>query len=166
MPLDISHFHTAPAIQSGYTKRIGSDTQPGVDYSIYGGPYLGSGYKAINHRAYFLAPVDGRYTLTASSPDEAVFIWVGEKAYNGNYNNGNPDLEVDLYDGPASFTFQAYARTPIALRILFINGDGDAHFGISLTNAAGKVIFGATDVVDTPFFIPYTCDCSSPPFQP
>lgn len=146
--------------------RIGSNTERGVDYKIYGGPTLNSEYKAINHRAYFVAPADGLYKLSISIPDEAVFVWIGDKAYNGNYNNQNTDIQVLQGVPGKSFTFQAYKASPIPLRILFINGAGEVRFGIKLTNQAGDVLFGPDAVAETPFFIPYTCDCKSPPFQP
>lgn len=164
--VDMSDFHNAPAYQSGFTKRIGTDTREPGEYNIYGGAPTHAAYKAINHRAYFLAPTDGVYTLTVSSPDEAVFIWVGDNAYNGKYTSDNADLVLLLKRPNQSFKFKADAKIPIALRILYINAAGEARFGITMTDPAGKVIFGADAVADTPFFIPYTCDCSSPPFQP
>lgn len=164
--IDATIFHSKPAIQRGYTKRIGFRIPSDAPASIYGGSPINAALKAINHRAYFLAPTTEIYTVTSSSPDDAVFVWVGPDAFNARYTTANANIAQVLRQRPVSFGFLAEAGVPLPLRVLYINGPTFVSFGIEIKDPAGNVIFGENAVADTPFFIPYTCDRKSPPFQP
>lgn len=164
--VDISHFQKTTPDQTGFTKSIGwVATDPTVTYSIYGGDAIFAPYKAVHHRAYFVPPTTGTYKLTASTFDDALFVWVGANAYSGKYTRDNADLFLLLGQAAKSLEIAGIAGAPMAIRILFVNAFGAANFQISMTKPDGTVFFDATAVADTPFFIPYTCSWSSPPFD-
>ena len=101
----VSHFHTAPILQSGITKKLAYGNQP--DYfvnttvSIYGGDSISLIGKAVQHWAYFRVKESGKYFISDVGLGSLVFMW-----------NGNPALESFVFGGNQAYFGAPYGSRP------------------------------------------------------
>lgn len=72
-------------------KVYGTDTGQPAEYFI------------LQHLAYFKPASTGNYVFEIGAPDDAVYLWLGDKAKSG-FNNANADLVAWLAGGVKKFT--------------------------------------------------------------
>lgn len=92
-------------------------------------------------------------------------VWVGDNAYSGKYTRDNAALVLLLGQTAKPLEIEGVVGVPMAFRMLFVNAYGAANFQISITKPDGTVLMDAGGAKETPFFIPYTCDGTSPAFK-
>jgi hypothetical protein len=95
-------------------------------------------YAALAHRAYFLPKQTGTYTLVIYS-DDIGLIWLGANAVSG-WTVDNADVVAIVYNGPATYTFQATAGDVIPFRILYANAIGESGLSVTFTAPDGSLI--------------------------
>lgn len=164
--LSVTYFHNAKVEQDGFTNYIGfTNSQTGVPFSIYGGAPISTESIAVNHRGYFLAPISGLYKIAFKNTDDNTFFWIGESAYNGNYNARNAAYARSVSQPHGSYQGILIAGEYYPFRVLFVNGYDPTAFDVEVTDPMGNVIVSSTVAANTCFF-QFTCDYSSPPFDP
>lgn len=95
-------------------------------------------------------------------------MWIGENAYNGRYIRLNASLEQGYTSGVGtkSYKITLEAGKYYAFRILVVNGQGAASFALSVSAPDGTVLISPNTDAETPFFVQFSCDGTSPAFQP
>lgn len=119
---------------------------------------------ALNHRAYFVPPTSGDYTITVKGSDDITFCWFGPKALNGNYNANNADITVGVKIGEGKGAWSFVAGVWYPFRCLQVNGVGPVDFGLTFSGPHGEDMLSATEK-DMPWFRSHSCDGSYAPFQ-
>lgn len=171
---DPTTFDDQTPFAKGVTNTIGIPyySQPdGVsqDYqsqNIYG-QELPWDYYTIDHQAYFLAPIDGVYTIKFSGTDDLAVIYVGAKAYSG-YKKDNFDFRATYYpdtngqQSSASQSFNFVQGSYIPIRVFFTDANVNAGFDFTIT---GPQPFDQPGSLND-FFVQYSCDGSSAPAFP
>ncbi|KAK6218787.1 hypothetical protein LQW54_002713 [Pestalotiopsis sp. IQ-011] len=117
-----------------------------------------SAFFALDHKAYFFAPVAGRYVFSVTNVDDAVFLWLGPKAYAG-WTRANAD-GFGVYDEGAGFA-RAFADLAageyVPVRLMLAQSQGPASFNFFVAAPDGTNIV-SPDVVDSPYLVQFSCD--------
>lgn len=127
----------------------------GTVISIYGSPVeFQSEYFIINHRGYIFAQLTGTYTISVSSVDDTVCLWLGATAETGwTRSNDNIDASYDNAPGTETITYNLMAGQWLPIRIVYAQAQGDATFSLSITAPDGSV----------PPFFQDSCDGTAAP---
>jgi hypothetical protein len=172
-----SSFHPASfkrtvPIFVGTTRQIGGlYNAPGTDPvgPIYGSSDLALDYFALNHHGYMYACEAGTYKFDIPYANDAVYLWIGAKAYAG-WTEGNADAKA-LYNQPdhiagrASFEIDLPASVYIPIRIVYGQAQYGGGFTFTITSPSGKILVDS-DVASNPFIVRYSCDGVSAPQYP
>ncbi|QKD57945.2 GLEYA domain-containing protein [Fusarium oxysporum Fo47] len=171
--LDVSHFATTAPTYNGVTRSIGI-TEPGGVKAGNSGPaqviYPGSPsqtwqYKAVNHRAFLYAPINGTYSVVVPYSDEVTLVWFGNKALS-TWTRANADLQQNYSSGPSSsmtFKIQLTAGTYTPFRVFWANAQGDYSMIITVTAPDGTVIVDGSGS-SSQYFVRFACDSSTPSY--
>jgi hypothetical protein len=173
--LNISYFATASPTFTGVTRSIGI-TEPGGVKSGNSGPaqiiYPGAPsqtwqYKAVNHRAYLYAPINGTYSVVVPYSDEVTLVWFGSKALSAwSKARSSADLAQNYSWGPSSaqtFKIQLTAGTYTPFRVFWANAQGDYSMIVTVTAPDGTVIVDGSGS-SSKYFVRFACDSSTPSF--
>lgn len=118
-------------------------------------------YFAINHHAYLYACQAGTYHISIPYANDAVYAWIGAKAYAG-WADENADLKA-LYDQPdhiaghANYTFSIPAATYVPIRFFYGQAQYGGGFTFNLTTPSGQVVVSNTEF-SSPYVVQYSCD--------
>ncbi|EXA30472.1 hypothetical protein FOVG_18170 [Fusarium oxysporum f. sp. pisi HDV247] len=173
--LNVSYFATSAPTYTGITKSIGI-TEPGGVKAGNSGPaqaiYPGSPsqtwqYKAVNHRAFLYAPINGTYSVVVPYSDEVTLVWVGDKALSTwSRARSSADLAQNYSSGPSSsmtFKIQLTAGTYTPFRVFWANAQGDYSMIVTVTAPDGTVIVDGSGS-SSKYFIRFACDSSTPSY--
>ncbi|KAM0261329.1 hypothetical protein ACHAPA_009802 [Fusarium lateritium] len=171
--LNATYFGTATPTYTGITSAIGI-TEPGGVKAGNSGPaqviYPGSPsqtwqYKAVNHRAFLYAPINGTYTVNVPYSDEITLVWFGNKALS-TWTRANADLEQGYSYGPSSaktLNMQLTAGTYTPFRVFWANAQGDYSMIVTVTAPDGTVIVNGSGS-SSKYFVRFACDSSTPTY--
>ncbi|CAG7557791.1 unnamed protein product [Fusarium equiseti] len=158
-------FKQANPVYIGTTRQIGGLYQPGN--GAQSGPIYGSSrnldldYFALNHHAYLYACEAGTYKFNIPYANDAVYLWLGAKAYGG-WSSGNADAKA-LYNQPdhiagrASYEVDIPAGAYIPLRFVYGQAQYGGGFTFTVTSPSGQVLV-SNDVASSPYIVRYSCD--------
>ncbi|KAM0240883.1 hypothetical protein ACHAP5_007747 [Fusarium lateritium] len=157
----------------GTTPRIGGlFNGPGNAPS---GPIYGSStdldldYFALNHHGYIYACEGGTYKFDIPYANDAVYLWLGAKAYAG-WTEGNADAKAlynqpDHIAGSASFQIDLPADVFIPIRIFYGQAQYGGGFQFTVTSPSGRIIVDS-DAASNPLIVRYSCDGVMAPQYP
>lgn len=117
-----------------------------------------SAFFALDHKAYFFAPTAGRYVFSVTNVDDAVFLWLGPKAYAG-WTRANAD-GFGVYDEGAGFArvfADLDAGEYVPVRLMLAQSQGPASFNFFVAAPDGTNVV-SPDVVDSPYLVQSSCD--------
>ncbi|KAI0178124.1 GLEYA domain-containing protein [Pestalotiopsis sp. NC0098] len=117
-----------------------------------------SAFFALDHKAYFFAPVAGRYVFSVTNVDDAVFLWLGPQAYAG-WTRANAD-GFGVYDEGAGFArvvADLAAGEYVPVRLMLAQSQGPASFNFYVAAPDGTNIV-SPDVPDSPYLVQFSCD--------
>ncbi|KAH8678509.1 GLEYA domain-containing protein [Xylariales sp. PMI_506] len=146
----------------------GIDTSSGGDITVYGtSTEFSSDYFVLDHRGYLFAALNGTYTITVSSVDDAAFFWLGPDAYSG-WTRANADASITYNGGPGrgSASIDLVEGEYLPIRIMFVQAQGSAVFQVAIASPDGTVFLSST-TEDSPYLIQYSCDgVTAPTYAP
>ncbi|KAK7755791.1 hypothetical protein SLS62_002076 [Diatrype stigma] len=150
---------------------------PRKPISVYGNPtQFDSVQYVLAHRGYIFAKLTGTYTITVEAVDDSVFIWWGPFAYSG-WERENANLFVS-YDtdanqqGAGSATFNMVEGEYMAMRIMYVQGQGQTVFNMNIVDPnGGSVVSPGPGAGPGPttsdYLVRYSCDqILAPVFPP
>ncbi|KAM0345476.1 hypothetical protein ACHAPU_006403 [Fusarium lateritium] len=149
----------------GTTRKIGglyAGSGDNPQGPIYGSPSdLDLDYFALNHHGYLYACESGTYKFDIPYANDAVYLWIGAKAYSG-WSEANADAKAlynqpDHIAGSASFEVNLPANVYIPLRFVYGQAQYGGGFTFTITSPSGRVLAG-NDVVSSPFIVRRSCD--------
>lgn len=161
----MTFFHTAPTSQSGTTKSVGFTNQDrDALISIYGGAPISTTQIAVNHRAYFVAPSTGVYTIIIEGSDDLTHLWLGPTAFNGNYNEKNADFTIDVSSAEGTHTVSLNEGQWYPFRVIMVNVLAETLFGFKILGPDMEELL-SDKVREMPYFRSHSCDGVYPRFQ-
>ncbi|KAI9686267.1 MAG: hypothetical protein M1822_003923 [Bathelium mastoideum] len=122
---------------------------------------------AIVFQGYFVATTTGTYTFTVEQNDDDHFwLWTGNNALGGNWQNGNQNIYHFFGDSPASYSVDLQYGELLPVTMLWLNagapdavpGPGAIHFDITSPDG--------TQIEDTTGFFAPDDTCGNSPFSP
>ncbi len=134
------------ATLKGTTQKIGQPRTCGATKMKVYGTETGqtSEYFMLQHLGYFKPSSVGDYTFEIGAPDDAVYLWLGDKAKSG-FNNANADLVAWLAGGVKKFTYSvSQTDTLIPMRLLLSQGQKCALLTFTVRDPKGKIILSNT----------------------
>lgn len=163
----VDYFHTAKPEQEGKTKRAGFKCDdPEVPCSIYGGEKVIPKTIGVNHRGYFIPRLTGMHTISSKNADDIYLLWLGENAYNGKYTKENADCTASVGQPEKTCSAWLFEGYWYPFRVLMVNGLGPTEFTLTISGPDGEVIMSDTQDYTDACFAQFSCDGSSPAFQP
>ncbi|KAM0210800.1 hypothetical protein ACHAPQ_003753 [Fusarium lateritium] len=166
-------FKSTDPIFVGTTPRIGglfNGPNNAPSGPIYGSSTdLDLDYFALNHHGYIYACEGGTYKFDIPYANDAVYLWLGAKAYSG-WTEGNADAKA-LYNQPdhiagrASFQIALPANVFIPIRIVYGQAQYGGGFQFTVTSPSGRVIVDS-DAASNPLIVRYSCDGVIAPAYP
>ncbi|VTT58193.1 unnamed protein product [Fusarium fujikuroi] len=165
--LNVAYFGTATPTYTGITEPGGVKAgNSGPAQVIYpGSPSQTWQYKAVNHRAYLYAPINGTYSVVVPYSDEVTLVWFGNKALS-SWTRANADLDQNYSSGPSSsktFNIQLTAGTYTPFRVFWANAQGDYSMIVTVTAPDGTVIVNGSGS-SSKYFVRFACDSSTPSY--
>ncbi|SPJ72114.1 uncharacterized protein FTOL_01842 [Fusarium torulosum] len=156
----------------GTTRQIGGlYNAPGTDPvgPIYGSSNLALDYFALNHHGYMYACEAGTYKFNIPYANDAVYLWIGAKAYAG-WTEGNADAKAlynqpDHIAGSASFEINIPANVYIPIRIVYGQAQYGGGFKFTITSPSGRILLD-NDAPPSAFIVRNSCDGISAPQYP
>ncbi|KAM0433481.1 hypothetical protein ACHAPT_004361 [Fusarium lateritium] len=139
--------------------QAGSGNAPGP---IYGSTSdLDLDYFALNHHGYFYACETGTYKIDIPYANDAVYLWLGAKAYAG-WTESNADAKArynqpDHIAGRASYSIDIPAGTYVPIRFVYGQAQYGGGFYFTVTTPSGQVIVG-NEEISSPYVVRYSCD--------
>ncbi|KAI8714922.1 PA14 domain-containing protein [Fusarium sp. LHS14.1] len=165
-----SNFHPASFKQVnplyvGTTPYVGGLYQPNSENAP--GPIYGSSsdlnldYFALNHHAYIYACEAGTYQFNVPYANDAVYLWLGAKAYAG-WAEANADAKTrynqpDHIAGSASFSIDLPAGVYVPIRLVYGQAQYGGGFYFTITTPSGQVIV-SNEATSSPYVVRYSCD--------
>lgn len=122
---------------------------------------------AVNHRGYFVPPVDGVYTISSKGADELAVVWIGDNALDGRYTRDNKSFEQGYTQAVQTKVYKTeklVAGTWYPFRVMGITAQGSSNLDITVVSPDGTVLISPTST-NTPFFVQYNCDLPSSKFK-
>ncbi|KAF9768431.1 hypothetical protein IL306_014286 [Fusarium sp. DS 682] len=166
-------FKRANPLYVGTTRQIGGLYQPSDNAPS--GPIYGSttdlnlDYFALNHHGYLYSCDAGTYKFDIPYANDAVYLWIGAKAYAG-WNSNNADAKAlynqpDHIAGSAHFEINLPAGQYIPIRFVYGQAQYGGGFTFTITAPNGQVLVG-NDVTASPYIVRNSCDGVSAPAYP
>lgn len=127
-------------------------------FSIYGSDCTFNGnYFALDHVGYIYAPSTGTYTITTQDTDDAIFLWVGDKAVRG-WSRDNADAVTNFRSnyGISSTGFTATAGSYTPIRIMYAQAQGGGGFRFKITAPVGGELL-ASDEQASGYIVQFGC---------
>ncbi|KAM0546987.1 hypothetical protein ACHAPJ_010650 [Fusarium lateritium] len=158
---------------------VGTTRQIGGLYQGEGntpqGPIYGStsdldlDYFALNHHAFLYACEAGTYKFDIPYANDAVYLWLGAKAYAG-WTENNADAKArynqpDHIAGRASFETEIPEGAYIPLRFVYGQAQYGGGFQFTVTAPSGQVLVSNGDI-SSPYVVRYSCDGITAPRYP
>ncbi|KAF4452930.1 hypothetical protein F53441_4305 [Fusarium austroafricanum] len=164
-------FKRTNPLYVGTTRQIGGLYQSGNSATgpIYGSSNLNLDYFALNHHAYLYACEAGKYKIDIPYANDAVYLWLGAKAYAG-WSSTNADAKA-LYNQPdhiaghASYEIDIPAGSYVPIRFVYGQAQYGGGFTFTITSPSGQVLVG-NDVASSPYIVRYSCDGVNAPSYP
>ncbi|RSL87317.1 hypothetical protein CEP51_002297 [Fusarium floridanum] len=173
-----SSFHPASfksqnPLYVGTTPYVGGLYQPNSENAP--GPIYGSAadlnldYFALNHHAYLYACETGTYQFNIPYANDAVYLWVGAKAYAG-WAEINADAKArynqpDHIAGSASFSIDIPGGAYVPIRFVYGQAQYGGGFQFTITSPSGQVVVGS-EATSSPYVVRYSCDGIIAPLYP
>ncbi|KAH6856565.1 GLEYA domain-containing protein [Chaetomium sp. MPI-CAGE-AT-0009] len=168
-------FKNVRPLHVGTTSYVGGlYSQPGSQVPT--GPIYGSkerfklDFFALNHHAYLYACQTGTYRITIPYANDAVYLWIGAKAYIG-WTDENADAKArynqpDHVAGSANFDIRLLAGTYVPIRFIYGQAQYGGGFYFNVTTPSGQVIV-SHEAHDSPYVVRHSCDgIIAPKFPP
>lgn len=158
-------YKTVTPGSSGVTSSVGGiDALGGQQITVYGGskPFAGD-YFALDHTGYIYASVAGKHKISIDSVDDIVLLWVGATAVKG-WTRNNANMLVPLLKSE-SYEVDIPAGTYMPIRVMFVQGQGRAKFGMKIEGPDGQIIADSS-TPNSPWIVQYSCDGLSAPKFP
>ncbi|RSL59926.1 hypothetical protein CEP54_007012 [Fusarium duplospermum] len=158
-------FKTVNPLYVGTTPYVGGLYQPTSENApgpIYGSTAdLNLDYFALNHHAYLYACETGTYRFNIPYANDAVYLWVGAKAYAG-WSEGNADAKArynqpDHIAGSASFSVTIPGGAYVPIRFVYGQAQYGGGFQFTITSPSGQVVVGS-EATSSPYVVRYSCD--------
>ena len=126
-------------------------------------------YFALNHHSYLYACETGTYSITIPYANDAVYVWLGSKAYAG-WTDNNADAKArynqpDHIAGSASYEFTIPEGTYIPIRFFYGQAQYGGGFSFNVTTPSGQVIV-SNEPTSSPYVVRYSCDGITAPRYP
>jgi hypothetical protein len=119
------------------------------------------------YRGYIFASLAGTYTFTMATPDDTVFLWLGDLAKTG-WNKNNANIHT-IYNGPittVSFTVPIEG-TYIPVRIVNANnGPESMNWAMTMKDPYGLAYSIGTSTAASNNLLRFSCDGTSGPAWP
>ncbi|EON97154.1 putative conidiospore surface protein [Phaeoacremonium minimum UCRPA7] len=150
----------------------------GLYQSIAGEPYpiydstvdFRMDFFALNHHTYLYACDEGTYRIDIPYSNDAVYLWIGAKAYAG-WTDENADAKArydqpDHIAGSATFEFTIPAGTYVPLRFFYGQAQYGGGFYFNVTAPSGQVLV-SNEATSSPYVVRNSCDgVIAPPYPP
>ncbi|RSL52423.1 hypothetical protein CEP53_008099 [Fusarium sp. AF-6] len=158
-------FKTQNPLYVGTTPYVGGLYQPNSENApgpIYGSTAdLNLDYFALNHHAYLYACETGTYQFNIPYANDAVYLWVGAKAYAG-WIEINADAKArynqpDHIAGSASFSIDIPGGAYVPIRFVYGQAQYGGGFQFTITSPSGQVVVGS-EATSSPYVVRYSCD--------
>ncbi|KAH7258786.1 hypothetical protein NW759_014204 [Fusarium solani] len=158
-------FKRVNPLYVGTTPYVGGLYQPGSENAP--GPIYGSAtdlsldYFALNHHGYIYACETGTYQFNIPYANDAVYLWLGAKAYAG-WSESNADAKArynqpDHIAGSASFSITVPAGAYVPIRFVYGQAQYGGGFYFTITTPNGQVI-ASNEATASPYVVRYSCD--------
>ncbi|KAF3018857.1 hypothetical protein E8E14_007418 [Neopestalotiopsis sp. 37M] len=117
-----------------------------------------SAFFALDHKAYFVAPTTGRYVFSVTNIDDAVFLWLGARAYSG-WTRANADAAGFSNQGAGAVRASAdiTAGQYLPVRLMLAQSEGPVGFNFFVTGPDGTVLV-SPDNVNSTYLVQFSCD--------
>ncbi|KAI8662103.1 hypothetical protein LRP88_12622 [Fusarium phalaenopsidis] len=158
-------FKRVNPLYVGTTPYVGGLYQPGSENApgpIYGSTTdLSLDYFALNHHGYIYACETGTYQFNIPYANDAVYLWLGAKAYAG-WTESNADAKArynqpDHIAGSASFSITLPAGAYVPIRFVYGQAQYGGGFYFTITTPNGQVI-ASNEATASPYVVRYSCD--------
>ncbi|KAF4968883.1 hypothetical protein FSARC_3782 [Fusarium sarcochroum] len=166
-------FKRVDPLYVGTTNQIGGLYQSSANTpqgSIYGSTTdLNLDQFALNHHAFIYACETGTYKFDIPYANDAVYLWLGAKAYAG-WTDNNADAkarynQVEHIAGKANFQVDIPAGTYIPVRFVYGQAQYGGGFQFTVTAPSGQVLVSNGDI-SSPYVVRYSCDGITAPRYP
>ena len=131
---------------------------------------------SVLYRGYVYAAIAGTYTFTMASPDDAVFLWVGDLARTGwNSTNARINLRYQATAGLTTTYTALTAGTYIPIRVVAVNGGAQSggtsnnpfSWSMTATNPYGiDYDVGTSANPGSANLVRFSCDTTTAPMFP
>ncbi|KAM4063646.1 GLEYA motif domain-containing protein [Hirsutella rhossiliensis] len=146
-----------PAI-TGTTRSFGlikSDSRCNNPAIVYGHNVGSREYSVVQHVGYFHPSKKGTYTFNPYETDEAVYIWLGEKAKSG-FTKNNVDIARN-WGQTLTAPLQYYVKNAgdyIPFRMLWVNAEGCSGFSLIVNDPEGyQIVSREKELSDKQFIV-------------